>query len=344
MFNNFFSRSFSSSVSSLKPKIFVTRPLPSTVLLKLLPHFNLDIYKSKYPSETVLEARLTDCDGLMCFDGDRVPSSLISHPSFSNIKIIAQVGSVLRHLSVETATEYGIPVCVCPSPFTESTADLNLLLMLTVSRRIKESDQFLRDGKWEAWDPKLLIGGGLYGKTLGIIGGGSAGIAQAIAKRARAFDMQIIAQHFRESNNNTLERAPVSLETILKKSDFLTLAPPIRESDIIDGKFGYDHIELMKPSSYLISTISSSHLDLKSITKALKKKTIAGIGLAISQKDLHLISQVKDYNSLALMPPIDKFQILNETNTQAFMIAKTLIHFFDQTTNPPYIINPEVFR
>ncbi|KAJ3438573.1 hypothetical protein M0812_14581 [Anaeramoeba flamelloides] len=344
MLNKFLTRSFSSTVSSLKPKIFVTRPLPHTVLLKLLPHFDLDIYKKKYPSETVLEKRLTDCDGLMCFGGDRVPSSLISHPSFSNIKIIAQVGSVLQHLSVETATEYGIPVCVCPSPFTESTADLNFLLMLSVSRRIKESDQFLRDGKWIAWDPKLLVGKGLYGKTLGIIGGGSAGIAQAIAKRARAFDMQIIAQHFRESKHNTHERPPVSIGTILRKSDFVSIAPPIRESDIIEGKFGYNHIKQMKPDSYLISTISSSRLDLNSITKALKKKTIAGIGLTISQKDLHLIDSVKDYNNLALMPPIDKSQISNETNTQAFMTAKTLIHFFSQKTKPPYLINPGVFR
>ncbi|HEX9158564.1 MAG TPA: NAD(P)-dependent oxidoreductase, partial [Syntrophales bacterium] len=185
-----------------KKKILVTGRLPDEVMEHLAAVCDMEANREDRPMERqqVLD-KITDREGLLSVITDRVDAELMDRAP--NLKIISNLAVGTNNIDVAAATDRGIAVTNTPGVTTEPTADLTLGLILAVARRIVEEDRLTREGKFQFWAPMLFLGRSVAGKTLGIIGFGAIG--QAVAKRARGFDMRIL-YHRRQRLDEARER------------------------------------------------------------------------------------------------------------------------------------------
>src|SRR5699024_10985597 len=119
-----------------------------------------------------------------------------------NLKVISNMAVGYNNIDVKAATARNIMVTNTPGVLTETTADLTFALLMATARKLIEATDYLRNGKWETWSPMLLTGQDIYGKTLGIVGLGRIG--QAVAKRAKAFNMDVI--YYNRSRKPDMEK------------------------------------------------------------------------------------------------------------------------------------------
>ncbi len=172
----------------MKPKIYVTRKIPEIALDKLDKFFDVEINtENRVLTKKELIKKVKGMDALLCLLSDKVDSDVIK--SNPELKVISNCAVGFDNIDVKTANNYKIPVCNTPGILTETTADMIWALMLSVSRRIVESDKFNRAGKFKGWDIMLFLGRDVYGKTLGIIGAGRIGTA--VAKRSAGYNMNL---------------------------------------------------------------------------------------------------------------------------------------------------------
>jgi glyoxylate reductase len=234
-----------------RTKVFITRRLPNVDLEQLERIAEVEIWKEKQPPPySILLDRVKQIDGLLCLLTDSVDRQLIE--SGTSLKVISQMAVGYDNIDVAAATARGIPVGNTPGVLTDATADLTWALLMTAARRIIEAEKFVRAGQWQTWEPNLLLGADLTGSTLGIVGFGRIG--QAVARRARGFEMKIL-YYSRQRKELALERSLgveyADLDTLLSESDFVTLHASLSaetESLISDRS-----LELMKTSAILIN-------------------------------------------------------------------------------------------
>ena len=177
-------------MASQKPKILVTRRLPESIESRMATLFETDINDGDITltSDDII-AGLEGKDVLVCSITDTIDAALISRLPQS-VRLIAQFGNGIDNIDVEAAWAAGLTVTNTPSVLTEDTADMAMVLMLALPRRLVEGTQMLvRDGVWAGWSPTSMLGHRLRGKALGIVGMGRIGTA--VAQRAKAFGLNI---------------------------------------------------------------------------------------------------------------------------------------------------------
>jgi glyoxylate reductase len=163
-------------------KVLVTRELPEPGIALLQKYLDVTVNPKDAPMEKDDVMRvIRDKQGLVCLLTDRIDKEIID--AAPDLKVIANYAVGYDNIDIETATRRGICVTNTPDVLTETTADLTWALMLSISRRIVEADKYMRDGLFRGWEPMLLLGDDICGKTLGIIGLGRIG--QAVARRAQ---------------------------------------------------------------------------------------------------------------------------------------------------------------
>ena len=173
-----------------KPKVFVTRKIPEKGLLPILEAADADVWQDEAPPPyAVLEEKIKDIEGLLCLLTDRIDDSLIQSAG-PTLKVISQYAVGYDNINVKAATAQGIPVGNTPGVLTDATADFTWALLLAAARRVPEGDRLAHHGGWKAWHPTFLLGPDVAHATLGIVGFGRIG--QAVARRARGFDMRIL--------------------------------------------------------------------------------------------------------------------------------------------------------
>ncbi|MCK4694495.1 MAG: D-glycerate dehydrogenase, partial [Candidatus Cloacimonetes bacterium] len=242
----------------MKPRIFVTRRLPQPVLHRLEEVFEVKIDPEDrvLTKEEIIEG-VNRCDILLCLLTDTIDAEIIEVNK--NLKGISNYAVGFNNIDMKTATKRGIPVCNTPGVLTETTADMTWALLLSVARRIVESDKFNRTGKFKGWGPLLLLGNDIFNKTLGIIGAGRIGTA--VAQRAVGFKMKILYtdKYSNTELENTMNAKKVDLQTLLKKSDFISIHVPLNPetTNLISKK----ELQLMKNSAYLINTSRGKVVD-----------------------------------------------------------------------------------
>ena len=283
-------------------KVFVTRQIPQKGLEMLKARFEVEIGASdRNLSRREICEGTKDADALVCLLSDAIDEEILS--GAKELKIIANYAVGYNNINVEYAKEHGIFVTNTPGVLTETTADLTWALMLSVARRIVEADKFTRSGKFKGWEPELMLGSDVFGKTLGVIGAGRIG--QAVMKRAIGFGMRVI--YYSKSRlpldiESNLNASYVSLEKLLKEADFVSLHVPLTKNTY--HMIGEDQLSLMKRTAYLINTARGPVVDEEALVKFLKEKRIAGAALDVFENEPLLTPGLTELDNVVITPHI----------------------------------------
>ncbi len=321
-------------------KIFVTRKIPDEALSILQERFDCEVWEQEetpVPRE-ILKQKISEVDGLYVLITDRVDADLLAQAS-PGFKAISTMSVGYDHIDIESAAKKGVTVTHTPGVLTETTADLTFALLMAAARRITESEQYLRNGKWKTWSPMQLTGQDVYGKTLGIIGMGRIG--EAVAKRARGFDMTIL-YHNRSRNEvaeSRLGSRYVPLDELLQRSDYVCVMTPLTPDThhLISER----ELAMMKPSAILINTSRGPTVDEDALYKALKNKEIWAAGLDVYEKEpIGPGHPLLTLDNVVLLPHIGSASIATRTQ-MAVMAAQDLVRVLNGET-PYHPVKPGV--
>jgi glyoxylate reductase len=233
------------------------------------------------PRDILLE-RVRGIDGLYCLLTDTINGELMDAAGPS-LKVISQVGVGYDNIDIAAATARGIPVGNTPGVLTAATADIAFALLMASARRMGEGERLVRSHQWQMWSPNLLLGTDVTGATLGIIGFGRIG--QAVARRARGFDMRVL--YYNRTRRPELEESLgveyAGFNTVLAQSDFVSLncaLTPETRHLMSEPQF-----KLMKPTGILINTTRGPVVDQAALYHALKDGVIAYAGLDVTDPE-----------------------------------------------------------
>jgi len=317
----------------MKPILFLTRRIPEPAIKRLEEKFTLKInpYNRALTHQELIEG-VKDAEALICLLTDNIDKEVIS--AAPKLKVISSYAVGYNNIEVEYATQRGIAVCNTPGVLTETTADLTWALILATCRRISESERFLRKGNFKGWEPMLMLGLDVYGKTLGIIGMGRIG--QAVAKRATGFAMRIIYYNdVPVSNTLPFETTETDLQTLLKEADIITLHLPLtKETFHLIGK---EEFALMKENAVLINTSRGAVIDEKELIKALSEKRIFSAGLDVYENEPDIPQELLALENVVLLPHIGSASI--ETRTKMALLAAENAIAVMKGRKPPAQVN-----
>ncbi len=282
----------------MKKKVFLTRTLHDFALKDLKKKYQIEIHSGQIPiPQTKLRSKIKDIDGLICFPYDKIDKEVIDHAK--NLKVISTYSVGFDHIDIDYAKKKKIRIGYTPKVLTDATADMAFSLLLDIARRTTEGDKIIRDGKWkEIYSAFDYVGVDLQGKTIGILGLGRIG--STLAKRAKAFDMNIIyhnRKRITKSKEKSLDAKYVTFKKLITESDFLSIhVPHTKETDKL---FNMKIFRKMKKSSFLINTSRGKVVNEKDLAMALRKKIISGAGLDVFDKE-----PIKKNNPLVKLPNI----------------------------------------
>ena len=233
------------------------------------------------PSPEELDALLEGCDGAITLLTDRIDGAVLDrHPS---LRVVSNFAVGYDNIDVPAATERRVLVCNTPEVLTNATADHTWALLLAAARRIPESISYVRDGKWKTWGPMLLLGREVSGATIGIVGLGRIG--KEVAKRARGFDMRVLAFDPFEDAAFAREHdlTYVPLEELLADSDFVTLHVALTPET--HHLIGAAELGRMKPTAILVNASRGPVVDTDELVDALQGGTILGAALDVTDPE-----------------------------------------------------------
>lgn len=286
-------------------RVFITRQIPDQGIKMLKDKgYEVDIYeKDEIIPRKELLARAKGADAILAILTDKVDDELIASAG-GQLKIVANYAIGFDNVDLEAVKKRGVMITNAPGPeIVESVAEHTFALMLTLARRICEQDQFTRAGKYQGWGPELLLGTDMHGKTLGIVGLGRIGFAVA-QRAAKGFRMKVLYNDMKPNSDFEQEYGAefVSLEVLLKNSDFVTLHVPLLPETrhmISDKQF-----TLMKKTAFLINTARGPIVDEKALLLALSEKKIAGAGIDVFECEPAIDCDVNDHLELKSMPNV----------------------------------------
>jgi glyoxylate reductase len=311
-------------------RVFITKVLPPQAL-NLLGGFSLDIFpRRRNPTRREIMRGVKGADGLLCFLSDVIDREIMDA---GNLGVISNCAAGYNNIDIEYATQRGIAVTNTPDVLTNATADLTLALMLAVTRRICEAEDFLRKGKFRGWELFLLCGMELAGKRLGIVGMGRIG--KEVARRAQGFGMEILYHSRKEEEG--IGRV-VSLGELLKKSDIVTLHVPLTPDTF--HLIGDKELDSMKRSAYLINTSRGPVVDEGALVRALKEKRIAGAGLDVYENEPKLTRGLLTLKNVVLLPHIGSATL--EARMGMVLLAVQNLKDVLEGKKPAHIVNPSV--
>jgi lactate dehydrogenase-like 2-hydroxyacid dehydrogenase len=320
-------------------KIFVTRKIPKPGLDLLRKEHDIEInpFNRVLTNKEIIKS-LKGKDGLLCLLTDQIDEEVIvSEP---RLKMIASYAVGYDNIDVEAATKQGVPVSNTPGVLTDATSDMAWALLFSTARRIVEADKFTRAGKFNGWDPMLMHGVDVTGKTLGVVGTGRIGTAFAL--KSKGFDMKVLYVNL--DKNEDLEKKiyakKVTFEVLLKESDFISLHVPLIPSTY--HLIGEKELKMMKKTAVLINSSRGPVIDEKALAKALKKKWIFGAGLDVYEHEPKITKELLYLNNVVLQPHSASATIKSRTQ-MATLAAENMIEGLKGLI-PPNCINPEVFK
>ncbi|MEY3183032.1 MAG: hypothetical protein RLZ35_1017 [Pseudomonadota bacterium] len=319
----------------MKPKIFVTYPLAETAIQKLRRYFEVDINPEK--RTLTQEELINSCqnkDGVLCLLTDNMNKTVIE--SCPSLKVISNYAVGYNNIDIGMANDRKIPVYYTPGVLTDATADLTLALILATTRRVVESDAFIRSGQFTGWSPDLLLGFDINGKTLGIVGMGRIGLA--VAKRATAFNMSVMYTARHDKALKPYEY--VSLDTLLEKADIISLHLPYTQENhhLINAQ----RLSQMKKTAFLINTARGPIVEEAALANALIAGKLAGAGLDVFEEEPKVHPDLLKLSQVVLLPHIGSATEDTRTN-MALMAAENLVQFFfGQKTE--HLVNPQALN
>jgi len=303
-------------------KIYITRKIPpiAEVLLKK-NGFEVDSYKKDRPiTKEELIKNVKTIDGLISLLTDKINKEIID--AMPGCKVIANYAVGYNNIDASYAKSKGIVVTNTPDILTDATADLAVTLLLAAARRIIEGDNMMRQNKFEGWKPQLLTGVDVRNKTIGILGAGRIGTA--FAKRMSGFDANILYYDFVPDKQieEIYEGKKVSLNTLLKKSDFISIHLPLTPDTY--HLLNKEKLQMLKSSAVLINTARGEIIDEKELIKVLKGKKIFAAGFDVYENEPAVNKELYKLNNVVLLPHIGSATI-GTRSKMAELAAKNVI-------------------
>jgi glyoxylate reductase len=249
------------------------------------------------PDEQELASELPGVDALICLVDDPVSAAVIQ--AADRLKIIASYAVGVNQIDRAAAAARGIYVTHTPNVLTDATADLTMALLLALSRRIVEGDRLVRTGGFAGWAPDLLLGRDLKNKVFGVLGPGRIG--KAVARRAKAFGMTVIATGRSPRDEADPDDPPrVSFDELLRRADVVSLHVPLTEQT--QHLFDAATFARMKRGSFLLNTSRGPVVDEVALARALDTGPLAGAGLDVYENEPAITPALLDDDRVVLMP------------------------------------------
>ena len=282
--------------------VVVTRKLPEAVETRMRELFEVRLNDTDTAmTEAELAEAMATADVLVPTVTDRIDQKLLAQ-SGENLKLIANYGAGFDHIDVETARRRGILVSYTPGVLTEDTADMTMALILAVPRRIKEGMELIQSGDWQGWSPTAIMGHRIWGKRLGILGMGRIG--QAVARRARAFGLQIHYHNRRRLHEDIESELDAtyweSLDQMLARMDIVSVNCPHTPATF--HLLSARRLKLMKPTAYIVNTARGEVIDENALTRMLVRGELSGAGLDVFEHAPAVNPRLMGLTNVVLLP------------------------------------------
>ena len=325
-----------------KPRIFVTQPVAESAMKRLRALGSVKVFPDDsriIPHKTLIEA-VKKADILFCLLHDKIDAAVVA--ANPKLRHIAAQSITPSNIDVAEATKRGIPVTVVPPVTTEATADLTFGLMLAVARRMGEGDRLVRAGKFPGGQSRHLLGSSVWGKTVGLVGGGGL-IGKAVAKRAHGFSMHVLywtPRRKSEAEEREAGLTYVPLDELLRESDFVSLHSPLNAET--RHQIGTREFGLMKKTTFVVNTARGPIIDEDALVRALKAKKIAGAGLDVFEREPKVHAELKKMKNVVLNPHLGSATV--EVREEMARIVVDNVEALLSGRMPPNCVNPEVLK
>ena len=318
--------------------VVVTRRLPEAVETRLSELFDVQLRDDDTPmSRGELVDAMTSADILVPTLTDAIDASMIAQAG-ERLKLIANYGAGVDHIDVESARRRGVLVSNTPGVVADDTADMTMAMIIGVTRRIPEGLRTMAKGDWTGWAPNAMLGGRVGGRRLGILGMGRIG--QAVAKRAKAFGMQIHYHNRRRLRPEMEQELEAtwweSLDQMVARMDVLTIHCPHTPGTF--HLMNARRLKLLKKDAYLINTSRGEVVDENALVRMLKAKDIAGAALDVYENGADVNPDLRRLSNVVLLPHMGSATIEGRLE----MGEKVLINIktFDDGHRPPDLVVP----
>jgi glyoxylate reductase len=330
-------------MDSERSTVIVTRKLPDVVETRLRELFDaqLNLEDKPFSREELIQA-LKTATVLVPTVTDRIDRGALSQAG-PQLKLIAQFGTGVDNIDLETARNRNIIVTNTPGVLTEDTADMTMALLLAVPRRLTEGAVLLKGGnsEWHGWSPTWMLGHRIYGKRLGIVGMGRIG--QAVARRARAFGLQV-HYHNRRRVAPEIERSLEatywdSLDQMLARMDIISVNCP--HTPATYHLLSARRLALLKPTAYVVNTARGEVIDENALARMIESGQLAGAGLDVFEHEPAVNPKLLKSDKVVVLPHMGSATLEGRID----MGEKVIINiktFFDGHA-PPDRVHPAMF-
>ena len=325
-------------MGSQRLSVVVTRRLPEVVETRLKELFDVEL---RDPDTKMTRDELADAmrraDVLVPCVTDQIDANLLAQAG-EKLKLIANYGAGVDHIDVASARQRGVLVSNTPGVVTEDTADMTMALLLAVTRRIPEGLAVMQSGNWQGWAPTAFMGGRVGGRRLGILGMGRIGTA--VARRARAFGMQIHyhnRKRLRPEQEQEVEATYwESLDQMVSRMDVISINCPHTPSTF--HLMNARRLKLMKPSAVIVNTSRGEVIDENALTRMLRAGEIAGAGLDVYEHGTEINPRLRELANVVLLPHMGSATVEGRTEMGEKVIIN--IKTFADGHRPPDLVVP----
>jgi glyoxylate reductase len=283
-------------------KVFVTRRLPDAVETRMKELFDVTLRDPDVPmTREELSEAMRNADVIVPTIRDHIDAAMLAQAG-DRLKLIANYGAGVDHIDVASARQRGILVSNTPGVLTEDTADMVMALILATIRRIPEGLAIMASGEWQGWSPTALLGGRLGGRRLGILGMGQIG--QAVARRARAFGLQIHYHNRKRLRPEIEDQYEAtyweSLDQMVARMDIISVNCPHTPATfhLLNAR----RLKLLKPTALIVNTSRGEVIDENALTRGLRAGDIGGAGLDVFEHGHQINPRLRELPNVVLLP------------------------------------------
>jgi len=286
-------------------KVFIARKIDDSGIEILKNQKDLDVKindKDEVLSATELIKQAEGSQAIISLLTDKIDAKVMDGVG-KQLKIVANYAVGYDNIDLDAAKQRNIVVTNTPEVMTQAVAEHAMALILSCARRIAEGDRYVRSGRYKQWEPDLLLGPEIAGKTLGIVGIGRIGSALAYIGY-HGFGMKILYSDIciNEEIERNLQADHVSLHSLLEKSDFVSIHVPLLPST--EHLISHQELQLMKKSAILVNTSRGPVIDEKALADALEQKEIFAAGIDVFEFEPKPIEKLLNLDNIIMTPHI----------------------------------------
>jgi len=306
----------------MKQKVYITRRIPEIGIDMLKQKFQVKIFfENRRVDKTLFIREIEDCSAMISLLSDKIDEEVLD--AAGNLKVVANYAAGYNNIDIQAAKSRRVMVTNTPGVLTNATGEIAFALLITLTRKIIEADQFTRRGKFIGWDPLLFLGDELNGKTIGIIGMGRIG--RDMAFKCRAFGMNVIYYNRKpvdESIERELKASYVGFEELIENSDVISIHTPLTDQTyhMLEEKA----FSIMKKGVYIINTSRGEVIDEKVLVNELKSGKVKGAGFDVYEFEPEITKDLLTMSNVVLLPHIGSATI-ETRNKMSEMVAENVI-------------------